>query len=618
MHEGFTFHDNVKESHLFISRVIWCWFFSILAIAVLIWRLIDLQIIHHKIYFSQSEDNRIRIAPLPPTRGHIYDRNGVLLAHNLPAFTLEVVPERVRNLPLLIDRIRQYIDISDTEKERFISLAARNRVVSIPLRYQLTEEEVARFAVNRYKFPGVEIEARINRHYPLAKLTSHVLGYVARIDEKDMENLKDDPNYRGSLHIGKKGVEKYYEKILHGTVGYQQVETDARGRKLRVLGRTPPKAGQDIYLTIDIRLQAAASNALQGRRGSVVAVNPNNGEILALVSEPGFDPNPFVNGIDQKSYDALQDPWWRPLFNRALQGRYPPGSTIKPFVGLAGLELGVIDSEKQIYCRGWYSLPHSTHRYRDWKKTGHGKVNLNTAIVRSCDVYFYDLALHIGIDRLSNYLAQFGFGRSTHVDLTDEKEGILPSPAWKRHSRGESWYQGETVISGIGQGYWLITPLQLAVATATLASKGVRIQPRVLYAVKDTDTNEFTTQQSFQHTPIPISDSTNWDKVLKGMHDVVHSPRGTAFYRAGRGAPFQFGGKTGTAQVISIKQEDDHTNTDDLPEKFRDHALFIAFAPVDNPTIAIAVVVENGGHGSSSAAPVARALLDQYFETRKL
>ncbi|MDZ4261090.1 MAG: penicillin-binding protein 2, partial [Pseudomonadota bacterium] len=476
--------------------------------------------------------------------------------------------------------------------------------------FRLNETEVARLAVNRHRFPGVEVQARLVRYYPQTALTVHAIGYVGRISEKDEQEI-EAANYAATTHIGKLGVEKAYEDVLHGTVGYQRVETNAFGRMVRVLDRIEPVPGQNIVLTLDTELQRVARDAMGEEIGAVVAINPKNGEILTLVSTGDFDPNLFVNGIDRKTYKELQESPARPLFNRALQGQYPPGSTFKPFVALTGQELGVIDAEHTVFCRGWYSLKGSTHRYRDWKKEGHGTTDLKKAVTESCDVYFYELAQALGVDRLHDYLTQFGFGRRTGIDIAGEATGILPSTQWKRDTYNKPWYLGETLITGIGQGYTLTTPLQLAVTTATLANGGQYHQPHLLGSIVNAQTEQLFVPKHPSST-IKKVDNRHWQAVIDGMINVVHSSRGTA-RRLDHGQPYQIAGKTGTAQVAGIKQGAKY-NEDETPKHLRDHALFIAFAPADDPTIAVAVIVEHGGHGGSVAAPMAGAVIDHYLQ----
>jgi penicillin-binding protein 2 len=480
---------------------------------------------------------------------------------------------------------------------------------SVPLRFNLTDAEMARFAVERHRFPGVETEARALRYYPQGELAVHAVGYVGRINEEELRQL--DSNYSATDFIGKTGAERYYERLLHGDIGLKQVETNALGRSLRELSRSEPQPGQSIHLTIDADLQRVAEEAIGDRRGAVVAIDPSNGDILVLASKPGYDPNLFVTGIDQRTFDELQGSLDKPLFNRALRGQYPPGSTIKPFVGLAGLEDKRISASSSSFCPGWFSLEGDSHRFRDWKEHGHGTMNVESAIVQSCDVFFYDLAVTLGIDRMHDFLARFGFGRLTGIDLRDERPGLLPSREWKRAQRNEAWYHGETVITGIGQGYMLATPLQLAHAAATLGARGESHPPRLVRAIETPVPTALQELPVAALQPVEVVDDRNWDVIIEAMRKVVHSPTGTAT-AVGRGAPFQIAGKTGTAQVFGIAQDARYVEAE-IAERLRDHALFVAFAPADAPRIAISVIIENGRSGSATAAPVARKIIDHYL-----
>jgi penicillin-binding protein 2 len=610
-----TFKDSLLESRLFMGRAITAMLISGLLIVALIARLAWLQVVAHEHFRTLSENNRVKLQPIPPNRGLIYDRNGVLLAENLPSYRLEVVPEEIEDLDTTLAELAELVPISAYDRERFERLRRRmSRFEGVPLRFHLSDEEVASFAVNRHRFPGVDIQAGLARYYPLGIHAAHAVGYVGRINEDELQVI-ETTNYRGTTHIGKVGVEKTYEDTLHGRVGYEQVETNAQGRTLRTLSRQAPVQGSSLYLSLDARLQRTAEQAFADFNGSAVVIDTRSGEVLAFVSLPGYDPNPFVNGIDFKDYKALNENPDQPLFNRALRGQYPPGSTIKPFVALAGLEYGVTHAQSRTYCPGFYTLPGSEHRYRDWKRTGHGMVNLKDAVAQSCDVYFYDLARSLGIDRLHDFLAQFSFGTRTGIDLVGELPGLLPSTAWKRAARREAWYPGETLISGIGQGFNLTTPVQLAAATATLASYGEFRQPHLVHAVRDPDGN--LAPMSVAPTRIiPMLDRGHWEQAIDSMVEVVHGERGTA-RRVGLGIDYLIGGKTGTAQVFGLKQDEEYDATK-LDRRLHDHALFIAFAPADAPRIAVAVVVENGGSGSGVAAPIARLILDRYFEDNPL
>ncbi len=607
-----TIKDPLLERRMFIRRTVAALAGSLLLTLALIARLVYLQVVSYDHYRTLSENNRIKIQPVPPTRGLIYDRHGVLLAENLPSYRLELIPEQVgeANMERTLDALGRIINIRPVDRERFQKLRRRmHRFESIPLRFHLSPEEVARFAVNRYRFPGVEVHAGLSRHYPYGRLTAHVVGYVGRMNEQDLKRL-DPRNYRGTTHTGRVGIERAYEPLLHGTVGYEQVETNAEGRTLRVLKRQDPVPGSNLYLSLDLRLQRAAMAAFGHYAGAAVALDPRTGQVLAMVSVPTYDPNLFVNGIDRKRYQALNTDPERPLFNRALRGQYPPGSTLKPFVGLAGLELGFTTRDSRTFCPGYYMLKGGKRKYRDWKRTGHGFMDITHAITQSCDVYFYDLAHSLGIDRLHDFLAHFGFGRRSGIDLMGERAGNLPSSAWKRRAYHQAWYPGETLIAGIGQGYDLATPIQLAVAVATLASYGQRHTPRLARALALPGD---VRPRPLPPTPVqqvPVIDRRHWSTVIHAMGQVVANPHGTA--RRIRTRAYSIGGKTGTAQVFGLKENEKY-NASKLAEKLRDHALFVAFAPVDHPRIAVAVVVEHGGSGGAVAAPIARRIMDAYF-----
>lgn len=606
-----SIRDRIHEARLFNRRVVVAVAAVLSLMALVIVRLVYLQIVYHEHYATLSQNNRITLAALPPGRGLIYDRNGVVLAQNLPAYSLEIVPEQVPDLDATLVALREIVALTDADIKRFRkALAQKRSAKGVPLRFRLSEEEVARFAVNRPRFPGVDVAAGLSRHYPLGALAVHAIGYVGRISEEELDDL-DTSNYSGTTHIGKTGVEKSYEEILHGRVGFEQVETNAQGRRLRVLETTPPQAGQNLHLNLDARLQAVAEQALGQNRGAVVALDPRDGSVLALASMPGYDPNPFVNGIDSKSYDALHNSPDQPLYNRALRGAYPPGSTIKPFVGLGGLEMKQISLDQNIFCPGFYTLKGRAHQYRDWKHSGHGTVSLDKAIVESCDVYFYTLAHALGINRLHDFLTRFGLGVKTGIDVTGELEGLIPSPEWKRRVHNQPWYPGETLIAGIGQGYTLVTPLQLAVATATLANRGKRWLPALVRASEDSVSHTLTPLAGDPLEQVPVVNPAHWQSVIDAMVRVVHSDHGTA-RRIGLDARYTIAGKTGTAQVFGVKQDEKYVQ-EKVAERLRDHALFIAFAPADDPRIAVAVIVENGSHGSTAAAPVARQVMDRYF-----
>jgi penicillin-binding protein 2 len=594
------------ERRVYRRRVTVSVFFVIAMLAVLIGRYSQLQISDYAIYKTQSDRNRIQLLPIAPKRGLIFDRNGVLLAENIASYTLTVVRERVESLDGTLAIIKQIIALNDDDVEQFRKRLSRRRPYeAVPLKFRVSDEEIAKIAVNRYRIPGVEIDAQLVRHYPHGELFSHVLGYVGRISEREVEEI-DPVNYSGTHHIGKIGLEKYYEELLHGTVGYQNVESNAHGRILRVLERHDPQPGGDIRLHVDAYVQQVAYESLKGQRGAIVAMDPRDGGVIALVSAPGYDANLFVNGISRVDYSALQEDADLPLFNRALQGQYPPASTIKPIWGLAGLHYGSVTSTTRFSDPGWFSLPNDSRRYRDWKRGGHGgSVNLEMAVVESCDVYFYELAYKLGIDRLHEFGARFGLGAVTGIDNTNERSGLLPSRAWKEESRQSHWYPGETINVGIGQGFMLATPLQLAVATSVLASRGELRAPRLLASVNG-EPVESPILSEMDDIP-----AAQWDAVSRAMEQVVASPHGTA-RGLNVGLEYRLAAKTGTAQVVGIAAGEKY-NSSALTQRNRDHALFIAFAPVDDPKIAVAVIIENGEHGGSVAGPVARKVLDAYL-----
>ena len=547
--------DTIRENQAFLNRAIVAGLLVVVALGMLIGRMAKLQIVDHEHFTTLSRDNRVKVVPLPPTRGLIYDRTGVLLAQNRPAYSLEIIPEQVNDVERVLAELAQVIEIGDDDLERFWQLKKRKRRFdSVPIRINLTPDEAALFAVHHHRLAGVEIKAQLLRHYPHGTKAAHVLGYVGRISQRDLDQI-DASNYAGTSHIGKNGVEKTYESALHGAVGFEQIEINATGRRVRTLEQTPPEPGVDVHLHLDIGLQEVAIEAFGDNNGAIVAIDPNNGGVLALVSQPGYDPNLFVEGISTKAYRELQTDDDRPLYNRALRGQYPPGSTVKPFMGLAGLERHAIEYDTSVYCPGFFSLPGHSHRYRDWKKTGHGPMDLDAAIVQSCDVYFYKLAYDLGVDTLHEYLGQFGFGANTGIDLTGESTGLLPSREWKRRARRQPWYPGETLIMGIGQGYFLTTPLQLAAATAAVANNGVFYTPRVVESLRARESGEITPIPPSSQ-PIPKGLQQNWDDVRDAMAHVVEGARGTA--RGIRSDAYRIAGKTGTAQVFTVKQDEEY------------------------------------------------------------
>ncbi|WP_133140203.1 penicillin-binding protein 2 [Legionella genomosp. 1] len=576
---------------------------------ILISRLAYLQLSQFKRYETLSLKNQMSIIPIAPPRGIILDRNGVVLAENVPVYVLEIIPERVKNMQVTLRQLQALLpSISDDDIESFKKARAQNRsFVPVPIKLKLTQEEVALFATHQHQFDGVSIKARLMRYYPLGEMTAHLLGYVGRINVQELQRV-DPTNYRATNFIGKSGIEKYYETLLHGQVGYQQVETDVSGRTLRVVSKQNPISGEKLYLTIDTRLQRVAYEALQDKRGAVVAINPHNGDILAMVSSPSYDPNLFVNGIRSEDYQRLSTAKDRPLYNRAVRGLYPPASTIKPFIALAGLEKGVVDTNYSVYDPGWFKLPGVSHSYRDWKKTGHGIINIKRAITVSCDTYFYQLGHRMGIASIEDMLTQFGYGQLTHVDLHEEAPGLVPNNRWKRRSKGLPWYPGDTLITAIGQGFMLASPLQIANATAAMSQKGIRYRPHLMAKSIQSDREETHPYKPLEEYPIKLKDDNYWNIISDAMHSVITNNEGTG-YRFGRNAPYSVAAKTGTAQVFSLPQNE-KKRLGEIPEYLRDHSLFIAFAPVENPEIAIAVIVEN----DTAASGVARKVLDAYFQ----
>ena len=606
------YSDHSFQASLFKFRAIVAAIICLLLLAGLLFRLAWLQIVDYKHFSDLSENNRIRLMELPPTRGLIYDRNGVVLAENKPTFHLEIIPEQVDDMDATLSGLSEIVSISESELERFKEqLRVRRSFQRISLRTRLNEEEVARLAVNRHRFPGMDINARLSRHYPQGATAAHAVGYVGRINQKELTVI-DEGNYRGTTHIGKTGLEKYYEAELHGQVGRQRVEVNAQGRVLRVIDKVASVAGNDLKLNLDIELQKIAEQALGEFAGSVIAIEPETGAVVVFVSKPGFDPNLFVHGISHKNYNALSHGIYKPLFNRAIYGQYPPGSTFKPFIALAGIEQRRFGVSETLYCRGHYLLPgdKTERKYRDWKKEGHGTVDLSKAIEQSCDVYFYELAYRMGIDSMHDFLSQFGFGEKTGIDLLGERSGLLPSTDWKKRKKQTVWYPGETLIAGIGQGYMLATPVQLAVATAALASRGEKIVPRLLKEIHSSVDDSIKTREPSK-TRIKLRRDKHWDVMFAAMQKVVHGTWGTA-RATGWSMKFKMAGKTGTAQVFGIAQDEEY-DEETVAKKLRDHGLFIGFGPAQDPVLAVAVVAENGEHGSKMA-PIARDLIKRYME----
>lgn len=609
--------DHWGEQRMFVGRTIFAAVVMVALMVVLLGRLFLLQVVRHDYFTELSQGNRVRIEPLPPDRGLIYDRRGTVIAENTPAYQLEITPEQVADVPGTLARLAQ-IGLLDPEQVPALTRLIRSsrKFESVPLRVSLSDEDIATFAVRQFEFPGVEIQTRLARWYPFGESGVHALGYVGAISEADLKRIDRD-DYAGSAQIGKIGLEYAYEQQLHGTAGYRQILVNAQGRRVERVGGEPvrletkvSRAGNDLFLGLDMKVQRVAEDALAGHRGAVVAIDPMTGDVVALASTPTYDPNKFTRGISGRDYTQLRDDPDRPLFNRAMRGTYPPGSTVKPLMALAGLEYGVIDPSTTRWCHGFFQLPGSSHRYRDWRKEGHGVVDMKKAIATSCDVYFYGLADVLGIERVHDAMVGLGFGKVTGIDIGGEQPGLMPSPEWKRKVYKQVWYPGETVIVGIGQGYLLATPLQLAHAAAVIAARGRNYTPRVVTGIRDSTTGVLTKLEPKAEAPIKISDPKHWDTIVGGMEAVTEAG-GTAVV-ATRGAGYKIAAKTGTAQVFSIGQNEKY-NEKEVSERLRDHALFIAFAPSDAPRLAIAVMVENGGHGSSVAAPIARRVFDAYL-----
>ncbi|HSI44451.1 MAG TPA: penicillin-binding protein 2 [Methylotenera sp.] len=601
------------EQYYFKLRLGFTAFVVLVLFGILASRFFYLQVKQYQHYQTLAENNRISLVPIVPNRGLILDKNGVILAHNFFVYTLEITPSKVENLEATIEGIGQFVEISALDRKRFNKFREQSHnFESIPIRTHLNETEAARFAVNHYRFPGVEIKSRLFRHYPFGKMGAHMVGYIGRINDKDLANLEksgDLSNYKGSDHVGKSGLEQYYERYLHGTTGFQQVEIDADGRAVRVLSSTAPTPGDNLILSVDSKLQEIAETAFGNNRGALVAINPKTGEVLSFVSQPTFDPNLFVDGIDLDNWKLLNESIDKPLINRPLRGIYPPGSTFKPFTAMAGLEDNKRKPPFSIQDGGYFTLPNSAHRYRDWKPGGHGTVDIQKAITVSCDTFFYGLAMELGIDKLAAFVRHFGFGRKSGIDIQGEIEGLLPTPEWKMRRFKQPWYPGETVIVGIGQGYTLVTPMQLAQATSILANNGVAMQPHIVSKIQKAITGETQMIPNVIQDKVQI-EPENAALVKRGMMDVT-LPGGTAA-SVGANAGYFIAAKTGTAQVIGIKQNEKY-NANAINERHRDHALFIAYAPAEDPTIAMAVIVENGQHGGSTAGPIARKVMDYYL-----
>ncbi|ENG4184348.1 peptidoglycan DD-transpeptidase MrdA [Providencia rettgeri] len=600
------FRDHTAESVLFIRRALIAFGVIVILTSILVTNLYHLQIVRHEDYQTRSNDNRIKLVPIAPSRGIIYDRQGTQLALNSTFYQLEIVPEKVDNLQETLDKLRDIVDLTDEDITNFEKERKRSRrFTSIALKTQLNEVQVARFAVNQYHFPGLEVKSYQRRSYPYGSALTHVIGYVAKINDKDIERLDKDgllPNYAASHDIGKLGIERYYESVLHGKTGYEEVEVNSRGRVIRQLHEQPPQAGRDIYLTIDLELQIYIEKLLTTSRAAVVVTDPRNGEILALVSNPSYDSNLFVNGISNKDYQALLNNPDRPLINRTTQGLYPPASTVKPFISVAALSEKVITPNTTIFDPGWWQLPGSEKRYRDWKRWGHGKLNVMKSIIESADTFFYQVAYDMGIDRLSVWMTRFGFGEYTGIDLAEERSGIMPTREWKQKRYKKPWYQGDTIPVGIGQGYWTATPIQMSKALMTLINDGQVKTPHLLYGTKLG--NAMVPYEDKETTQIGDIHSGYWELAKQGMYGVANAPNGTG-RRSFIGTPYKAAAKSGTAQVFSYETY----NASKLAEHLRDHKLMIAYAPYDKPTIAVTIILENGGAGPS-VGDIVRQIFD--------
>lgn len=608
--------DYQAEARLFASRAIVAFIGIVVLMGALVANMYNIQVNQFQDYQTRSNDNRIKVVPIAPNRGLIYDRNGVLLAENRPVFNLELTPEKIKDIDATIQELQTILEITPDQIERFHHERKRTRrFKSVPLLTQLNEKQVAVFSVNQYRFPGVEISATLKRYYPFSEVLTHVIGYVSRINDRDMQRLireEKDANYQATRDIGKLGIEKYYEDLLHGTAGYQEVEVNSRGRVIRTLKYVPPVPGKDIVLNLDINLQLYVHQLLDGRRGSAVVIDPRDNGVLAMVSSPSYDPNSFVHGISGKDYRALLNDKNRPLVNRTTLGIYPPASTIKPFMAVAALQEGVVTPNTTRNDPGYWRIPNSNTRpFRDWLRWGHGRVDIIKSIEESVDTFYYQIAYDMGIDRISNWMMMFGFGDYTGIDIYEESKANMPTRDWKMSRHKTPWYKGDTIPVGIGQGYWTATPMQIAKATSVLVNEGEVIAPHLLKATIENG-NDFEEQQTTEYVtypPIKNVPKKYWDMAKEGMRRVNHGTRGTArrsFYKMS----YQTAGKSGTAQVFGLGENEEY-NADEIAEHLRDHALFTGFAPFDDPKVVVTVVLENAGGGSSNGAPVVRKIFDR-------
>lgn len=611
-----TLRDHSAESSLFARRALVSFIFIILVLGLLLSNLYYLQVDSYQAYKTRSNENRVKLVPIAPNRGLIYDRNGILLAENKPVYSLDVVPEKVKDIEQTIRQLTPLLNLTEDNIENFNSrLRGQRRFKKVSVLTNLAESQVARFSAHQHKYPGVSVSARLKRYYPFGDALTHTLGYVARLNTRDLQRLeKNDQRaiYAATHDIGKQGIERYYEETLHGKPGFKEVEVNNRGKIVRTLKITPPVPGNDLYLNIDIRLQIEAQKELAGRRGAIILLAPESGEVLAMVSSPSYDPNLFVHGISSKDYNRLLQSKDRPLINRATQGRYPPASTVKPQLAILGLEDGAITPSTIINDRGWFQIPNTKRKFRDWKRWGHGKINVYKAIEQSSDTFFYNLAYNVGIDKINSFMTEFGFGEYTGIDVREETNAILPSRGWKRARYNQPWYQGDTISVGIGQGYWSATPIQLAKATGIVATKGLRPIPQIVHDIKYADDSVF--QPVTELPPLQLKDPSHWQVAKDGMHGVVTKINGTA-RKAFANASYSAAGKSGTAQLFQLGEE--KYDASKIRERLRDNAMFVAYAPFEEPQISATIILENAGGGSSQAAPSARRLFDTYFENKR-
>ncbi|MDL1990655.1 penicillin-binding protein 2 [Vibrio parahaemolyticus] len=608
--------DYQAEARLFASRAIVAFFGIVVLMGLLVANMYNIQVNQFQDYQTRSNDNRIKVVPIAPNRGLIYDRNGVLLAENRPVFNLELTPEKIKDIDATIQELQTILEITPEQIERFHRERKRTRrFKSVPLLTQLNEKQVAVFSVNQYRFPGVEISATLKRYYPYGEVLTHVIGYVSRINDRDMQRLireDKDANYQATRDIGKLGIEKYYEDLLHGTAGYQEVEVNSRGRVIRTLKYVPPVPGKDIVLNLDINLQLYVHQLLDGRRGSAIVLDPRDNGVLAMVSSPSYDPNAFVHGISGKAYRDLLNDKNRPLVNRTTLGIYPPASTIKPFMAVAALQEGVITPNTTRNDPGYWRIPNSdTRPFRDWLRWGHGRVDVIKSIEESVDTFYYQIAYDLGIDRISNWMMMFGFGDYTGIDIYEESKANMPTRDWKMSRHKTPWYKGDTIPVGIGQGYWTATPMQIAKATSVLVNNGAVSAPHLLKSTIDNGDNfeEQETSEYVTYPPIQNVPEKYWDIAKEGMRRVNHGSRGTA-RRSFYNMSYQTAGKSGTAQVFGLGENEEY-NADEIAEHLRDHALFTGFAPFDDPKVIVTLVLENAGGGSSNGGPMARKIFDR-------